>query len=112
MTTQNPFNVIKSRHVTEKARVLQNLQDAKSNKSLARCEEPKYVFIVDKKANKIEIAKAIEAIYAAKNVKVTAVNTINVKPKARRVRGHAGFKGAFKKAIVTLQKGNVIDDQV
>ncbi len=112
MSSQNPYSVIKSRYITEKASVLQNLHQSNSNKSLARCEEPKYVFLVDKKANKIQIAKAIETIYAAKNVKVTAVNTINVKPKARRVRGHEGFRGGFKKAIVTLRKGNVIDDQV
>lgn len=112
MSKQNPYTVIKSRYITEKASVLQNLHQAKSNKSVARCEEPKYVFLVDKKANKVQIAKAVEEIYSANNVKVTAVNTINVKPKARRVRGHAGFRGAFKKAIVTFQKGNVIDDQV
>jgi len=112
MSHQNPYTVIKSRYITEKASVLQNLHQAKSNRSLARCEEPKYVFLVDKKANKVEIAKAIETIYAAKKVKVTAVNTINVKPKARRVRGHDGFTAGFKKAIVTFEKGNVIDDQV
>ncbi len=114
MTTMNksPYSIIKSRYVTEKASMLQKLHQAKSNKSLARCEEPKYVFLVDKKANKVEIAKAIETIYSAKNVKVTAVNTINVKPKATRVRGREGFKSGFKKAIVTLQKGGMIDDQV
>jgi large subunit ribosomal protein L23 len=109
---QNPYSVIKSRYITEKASVLQNLHQSNSNKCVARCEEPKYVFLVDNKANKIQIAKAIEAIYSAKGVKVVAVNTINVKPKARRVRGHEGFRSGFKKAIVTLQKGNVIDDQV
>jgi large subunit ribosomal protein L23 len=112
MTAQNPYTIIKSRYITEKASVLNNLQHATSNKSVARCEEPKYVFLVDKKANKIQIAKAIEEIYAAKEVKVVSVNTINMKPKARRVRGHQGFKSGFKKAIVTLRKGNVIDDQV
>ena len=112
MTAQNPYAVIKSRYVTEKASVLQNLHLATSNKSLARCEEPKYVFLVDRKANKIQIAKALEQIYSANNITVKAVNTITVKPKARRVRGHAGFRGGFKKAIVTLAKGNIIDDQV
>lgn len=112
MTIQNPYSIIKSRYVTEKASVLQNLHQAKSNKSLARNEEPKYVFLVDRKANKVQIRKAVEQIYAASNVKVKAVNTINVKPKARRVRGYEGFKSGFKKAIVTLEKGNSIDDQV
>jgi large subunit ribosomal protein L23 len=40
------------------------------------------------------------------------VNTINVKPKERRVRGRSGFKAAFKKAIVTFEAGDKIEDQV
>jgi large subunit ribosomal protein L23 len=41
---------------------------------------------------------------------VVSVNTINVKAKPRRVRGRAGFKAAFKKAVVTLEKGDNLDN--
>src|SRR5690242_15724206 len=71
----NPYDIIKSRRVTEKSRVLENLQHAKSNPSLAKCNSPKAVFNVNPKANKTQIAWAVEQIYADKKVKVTAVNT-------------------------------------
>lgn len=110
MSKKDPYAIVKHQHVTEKTSVLQQLKDAQSNKSLSRFEQPKYVFVVDRTANKQEIASAIEEIYSDKNVKVTAVNTINVKPKPRRVRGRPGFKPAFKKAIVTLEKGDNLDN--
>ena len=110
MAKKDPYAIIKHQHVTEKASVLQQLKDANSNQSLARFELPKYVFVVDRGANKQEIASAIEEIYSDKNVKVTSVNTINVKPKPRRVRGRPGFKPSFKKAIVTLEKGDNLDN--
>jgi large subunit ribosomal protein L23 len=107
---KNPYQIIKHQLVTEKALMLQELKNAKSNPSLARCESPKYVFVVDRTANKQQIAKAIEEIYSEKNVKVVAVNTINVKSKARRVRGRLGTTAAFKKAVVTLEKGDSLDN--
>jgi len=110
MANKNPYHVIKHQHVTEKSMMLQNLKNAASNVSLKRCESPKYVFIVDNKANKQEIAVALEEIYREKNIKVVDVNTINVKPKARRVRGRLGNTSAFKKAVVTLQKGDSLDN--
>ncbi len=66
----------------------------------------RYTFKVDKKANKVEIKKAIEAIF---NVKVLAVNTVNVLPKFRRMGKHEGYKPAYKKAIVKLAEGQKID---
>lgn len=108
----NPFDIIKSRRVTEKSRVLENLQHAKSNPSLAKCNSPKVVFNVHPKANKTQIAWAVEQIYAVNKVKVTAVNTSNVKPKPRRVRGFLGKTAGFKKAIVTLRPGDTIDETV
>lgn len=108
---KHPYSVIKSRYVTEKATMLQNLKDASSNKSVRKCVSPKYVFLVDIGANKIEIAKAIEEIYSEKKVKVIAVNTIRVKPKQRRVRGSIGYTNSFKKAIVTLEEGDNLDDK-
>lgn len=110
MAEKNPYQIIKHQHITEKAKVLQELKNSKSNRSVARCESPKYVFIVDREANKRQIAIALEEIYRDKNIKVKAVNTINVKAKARRVRGRSGFKAAFKKAVVTLDKGDSLDN--
>jgi len=71
-------------------------------------QEPqgKYLFLVDTKSNKIEIKKAIEEIY---NVKVMTVNTINVIGKLKKVRYQTGYSSAWKKAIVTLKKGQKIE---
>lgn len=110
MSKKDPYQVVKHQLVTEKSLVLQELKNAKSNASLRRCESPKYVFVVDRKANKADIATAIEEIYVDRNIKVVAVNTINVKPKARRVRGRLGMKPGFKKAVVTLEKGDSLDN--
>jgi large subunit ribosomal protein L23 len=112
MITKNrdPYRIVKHQHVTEKATMLQNLKNAESNPSLKRCKSPKYVFIVDPKANKQEIAQALEEIYKEKNIKVVKVNTINVKQKPRRVRGRQGMKSGFKKAIVTLENNDSIDN--
>ncbi|HRD54762.1 MAG TPA: 50S ribosomal protein L23 [Parachlamydiaceae bacterium] len=107
---KNPYQVIKHQHVTEKTMMLQNLKNAESNASLKRCKSPKYVFIVDNKANKQEIALALEEIYREKNIKVVGVNTINMKPKARRVRGRLGNTSAFKKAVVTLEENDSLDN--
>ncbi len=111
MTKRNPYDIILSRHMTEKAHVLQSLQTNVSNPSVKKCATPKYVFIVDRNANKKEIAKAVEEIYAEGKVRVIGVNTINVMQKARRVRGRKGMKAGFKKAIVTLQPGDVIEEK-
>ncbi len=70
----------------------------------------RYGFVVDKRANKIEIKKAVEAMY---NVIVTDVNTINNKGKAKSRFTKAGLlegrAGQCKKAIVTLKDGDKID---
>jgi large subunit ribosomal protein L23 len=108
----NPYDIIKSRRVTEKSRVLENLQHAKSNPSLAKCKSPKAVFNVNPKANKTQIAWAVEQIYAEKKIKVTAVNTVNAGSKPRRVRGFLGRTAVFKKAIVTFRPGDAIDETV
>ena len=109
---KSPYDIVKSRYMTEKTAVLAQLRTSKSSKSLARCENPKYVFIVDKDANKAEIAAAIEEIYQEKNVRVVAVNTINVKPKHYNRRGqmNPGRDVHRKKAIVTLQPQNLLDE--
>ena len=112
MSKQNPYDIVKNRHLTEKAKVLEQLQFNSSNAIVKKCQSPKYVFVVDKKASKYQIAQAVEEIDAEKKIKVLSVNTINVKQKERRVRGRTGFKAAFKKAIVTLEAGDSIDDNV
>ncbi|MFY7843119.1 MAG: 50S ribosomal protein L23 [Rhabdochlamydiaceae bacterium] len=106
---KNPYDIIKSRYVTEKSKVLENLQSNTSNPSVRKFDSPKAVFLVDKNANKQEISKALEEIFSENKIKVTSVNTINVKPKQRRVRGRVGYKSAFKKAIVTLQPGDSLE---
>jgi len=73
-------------------------------------EKGKYGFIVDIDAGKNDIRSAVEKMY---NVKVTRVNTINVmgKQKVRYTKAGvlAGRKPNYKKAIVTLKEGDVID---
>ena len=66
----------------------------------------KYVFEVAKKANKIEIAKAITEIF---NVKVEQVNTINVLGKNKRMGRTTGKRRDYKKAIVKLASGDTIE---
>jgi large subunit ribosomal protein L23 len=64
------------------------------------------VFRVRKEASKPEIKAAIEGLF---NVKVEAVNTLNVKGKVKRFRGRVGRRSDVKKAIVTLAAGQSID---
>ncbi len=110
--SKSPYNIIKHRHVTEKAGVLLGLQHATSNACVRKCDDPKYVFIVDKKASKKEIAWAIEEIYKEKKIKVAKVNTITIRPHMRRVRGFLGKTQWVKKAVVTLTPGDTLDEQV
>lgn len=69
-----------------------------------------YSFVVDRKANKIEIKKAVEAMYS---VAVESVNTLVMPAKAKTRSSRSGVvegrKPAFKKAIVTLGEGEEID---
>ena len=86
------LEIIKAPVITEKSQI------AKS--------EGKYTFKVSPKATKTEIKEAIEKIF---NVKVTAIRTINVKPKKRRVGRYTGLTTRYKKAIVSLAEGQTID---
>ena len=61
---------------------------------------------VARDANKIQIRQAVEKIF---NVKVTNVNTINVRPKKKRVGRYIGTTKAYKKAIITLAEGSKLD---
>lgn len=73
-------------------------------------EKGKYGFVVDIEANKVEIKKAVEKQYG---VTVERVNTIRIMGKAKsrftKAGVLAGRKPNFKKAIVTLAEGEVID---
>lgn len=64
-----------------------------------------YIFIVDKKANKPEIKKAIQVVYG---IKPTKVNVINTQGKKVRFGRTYGKRKDWKKAIVTLPKGKSI----
>lgn len=70
-----------------------------TERSTALMEAGKYVFEVDKRANKTEIRQAIEKLFG---VQVEKVNTVKVPRKKKRVGRHAGYTSERKKAIVTL----------
>ena len=80
------YQVLKEPHVTEKA----TLQKEGANQ---------VTFKVHKRANKIEIKRAVETFFKAK---VLEVNTLNVRGKKRRVGKNLGKRADWKKAIVTL----------
>ena len=86
------YEVLRRPLVTEKNTVLQ--------------AQGKYVFEVDMGANKHQIKQAVEKAF---KVKVTAVNTMTVSGKRRRIRGRQVLTPPWEKAIVTLQPGDKIE---
>ena len=90
--TARHYDVILAPVITEKATLLS--------------EQNKVVFRVARDSTKDEIAAAIEELF---KVKVTKVNTLNVKGKTKRFRGRPGRRSDVKKAIVTLAEGQSID---
>jgi large subunit ribosomal protein L23 len=89
---KDPHDIIKGMIRTEKGSLMLALN--------------KYLFWVDKAANKIEVKKAIEDMY---KVKVDGVNTVMMRGKLKRVRYAVGKTPDWKKAIVTLKEGSKID---
>lgn len=85
-------NVIVRPHITEKAAIL--------------AEKGTYVFEVACDTNKIEIAKAIQAIYKVTPIRVNIVNLPNTRV---FVRGKNGVKSGIRKALVTLKAGDKIE---
>ena len=77
-----------------------------TEKSAKLAESNTIVFSVDPKANKTQIKQAVEKIF---DVKVESVNTVNVKPKKRRVGKYTGTTNRVKKAIVKLKEGSSIE---
>ena len=87
------FDIIKTVRITEKAAI----QSEKFNK---------YTFLADRRATAPQIKKAVEQLF---NVKVQRVNTANYEGKARRQMTKAAGKSSdYKKAVVTLKKGDKI----
>lgn len=89
--TRSPHDIIRRPVVTEKATKLM--------------EQGRYVFAVDANATKPEIKQAIESLF---KVKVVAVNTVSMPGKPRRLGVFRGRTPEWKKAIVTLAKGQTI----
>ncbi len=87
------YRIIKKPLITEKSTRLQDSQN-------------KYCFLVDKKANKVQIREAVERIF---NVKVLSVNTMVRKGKMKRVGLNVGKGSDWKRAIVTLKQGHRIE---
>lgn len=90
------YSVIRKPRITEKSSTLQG-------------ELNKHTFEVARNADRVEVAKAIEAQF---KVKVTRVNIINVKGKvkpSRQQRGVVVKAPNIKKAVVTLEKGSKIE---
>ena len=77
-----------------------------TEKSTSLSEFNKVVFKVNKGASKNSIKRSIEKIF---KVNVVKINTINLKGKSKIVRGKKAYKSRYKKAIVTLKKGQSID---
>lgn len=71
-----------------------------TEKSMEGLQDKKYTFRVAMKANKIEIAKAVEELFG---VQVAKVNTMHVRGRAKRMGINRGFTPDWKKAIVTLK---------
>ena len=92
LSKEKAFNVILKPVVTEKSTILS--------------ENNQIVFLVNINSNKIDIKKSIELIYG---LKVKSVNIIRVKGKTKVFKGKIGKRSDFKKAIVSLPKGQSID---
>jgi large subunit ribosomal protein L23 len=89
----NSFDIVKTVRLTEKG--------TKQGETLNQ-----YTIVADRRANKTQIRAAVQELF---KVKVTKVNTLNVRGKARRQRtAQAGTTSNWKKAIVTLKKGDKI----
>ena len=77
-----------------------------TDKATRLLEKNQYSFIVDRGSNKLAIKAAIEYLF---NVKVIKVNTCHLPRKKKRVGKYIGWKPQYKKAIVSLAEGDVIN---
>ena len=93
MSTTNVYEVIRAPRVSEKTARVQEVSN-------------QYVFEVSNEATKADIKVAVEKLF---EVKVEAVNVVNVKGKNKSFRFRAGSRGSWRKAYVTLAEGQSID---
>nr|YP_874455.1 ribosomal protein L23 [Phaeodactylum tricornutum]A0T0I0.1 RecName: Full=Large ribosomal subunit protein uL23c; AltName: Full=50S ribosomal protein L23, chloroplastic [Phaeodactylum tricornutum CCAP 1055/1]ABK20678.1 50S ribosomal protein L23 [Phaeodactylum tricornutum]QHR85632.1 50S ribosomal protein L23 [Phaeodactylum tricornutum] len=77
-----------------------------TDKATRLLENNQYSFVVDRYSNKITIKSAIEYLF---NVKVIKINTCRLPRKQKRVGKYVGWKPQYKKAIVTLSEGDIIN---
>lgn len=77
-----------------------------SEKSFQKVAQSQYTFVVDKRLSKKEIGQSCRDLF---NVTVLSVNTANFKGKVKRTKKSTGQRSDFKKAIITLKKGDKID---
>lgn len=77
-----------------------------TEKTTMMMSDGKYTFKVPLRANKVEIRKAVEAVF---NVKVKSVATLRTMGKVKRMGRYIGKRPDYKKAIVTLREGETIE---
>ena len=77
-----------------------------SEKTTYMKDENKYVFRVSMNANKHTVKKAVKELFKVNPIKV---NILRIRGKRKKVRYHYGYTAGWKKAIVTLQKGDKIE---
>ena len=104
MTNLAVWDILKSPVVTEKSVIL---KEDSTDEDSGRVQGQVLTFKVDKKATKPQIKSAIEEIF---NVKVAAVRTIQYDGKVKKRGRIEGRKAAWKKAYVTLRKGEPMVD--
>jgi large subunit ribosomal protein L23 len=87
---------------------IERIQITEKGTALAeKGKQPKYLFRVDPRANKLQIKQAVETFF---NVKVAKVNTMNYLGKKKRLRTlRYGKKADWKRAVVTLREGSKIE---
>jgi large subunit ribosomal protein L23 len=77
-----------------------------TDKATRLLENNQYSFVVDRYSDKINIKSAIESLFS---VKIIKINTCRLPRKKKRVGKYIGWKPQYKKAIVTLSEGDVIN---
>jgi large subunit ribosomal protein L23 len=82
------------------------IEPINTEKSNIMRENNKYMFKVDARANKKQIKRAIEELFEVRPVKC---NIVNYKGKPKRVRYKKGYTAGWKKAVITLAKGDAIE---
>jgi large subunit ribosomal protein L23 len=89
----NPYEIIRGPVITEKGTIQKELNN-------------QLTFEVDRRANRVEIRHAVEKVF---NVRVEKVRTMQIKGKVKRLGRSMGRRRSWKKAIVTLAKGQNIE---